>query len=464
MPVTDTHADYDVFASLWRTCRDASAGQEWIHAGGERYLPRLSGQSDTDYRAYRKRALFYNATRRTIAGLTGLIFRKPADVAVPPAAQPLLEDVDRAGTPMDGFAQKLVGELLEVGRAGVLVDFPATSGHPLTRDAARMAGLRPHAVLYRAEDIIDWRMGTIGSACVPVHVRLAERVTAPGADEFSHAVAEQVRVLDLDAEGYYRQRLFRPDGEGTYRQVAELAPLLNGRRLTHLPFLFVGPAGLDVSVARPPLLDLVHVNLAHYRTSADFEHGAHFTGLPTAVITGHRLEADTSLAIGSGEAWVFPEADAQAEYLEFSGQGLSALERSMERKEGQMAALGARLLAPEKRQVEAAETAAIHRAGEHGVLATLALSASRALTVMTRLLVRWQGLAVVDDDVRIALNTDYLPTPLTAQEITALLAAVQAGELSRPAFFDALKRGEVIRPDMSFETHHADLASLAQPE
>ena len=153
-------------------------------------------------------------------------------------------------------------------------------------------------------------------------------LAAPG-DEFRSLFAEQIRVLDLDQEGLYRQRVFR-QLEGQWRQFGpDIEPRLDGRRMTRIPFIIFGPRGNRPAVAKPPLLDLVNVNLSHYRTTADFEHGAHFTGLPTAVITGHRLDEGEGLAIGAGEAWVLPAPDAKAFFLEFSGQGLGALSDSL---------------------------------------------------------------------------------------------------------------------------------------
>ncbi|MFX5825171.1 DUF4055 domain-containing protein, partial [Acinetobacter baumannii] len=86
-------------------------------------------------------------------------------------------------------------------------------------------------------------------------------------------------------------------------------------------------------------------NYAHYLVSADYEHGCHFAGLPTPVVTGYTPqngpngEPPEKLYIGSAAAWVFPQPDAKAYFLEFEGQGLDALEKNLSRKENQMAIL-----------------------------------------------------------------------------------------------------------------------------
>jgi hypothetical protein len=67
---------------------------------------------------------------------------------------------------------------------------------------------------------------------------------------------------------------------------------------------------------------------------ADLEHGAHFTGLPTPIITGHNLGEDETFSIGSTTAWVLPNEYTDVKYLEFTGQGLGALESRLVSKDG----------------------------------------------------------------------------------------------------------------------------------
>ncbi|WP_457831240.1 DUF4055 domain-containing protein, partial [Staphylococcus aureus] len=91
---------------------------------------------------------------------------------------------------------------------------------------------------------------------------------------------------------------------------------------------FMSVDDLTPTVDLPPLVDLVDMNYAHYLVSADYEHGCHFAGLPTPVVTGYTPqngpngEPPEKLYIGSAAAWVFPQPDAKAYFLEFEGQGL----------------------------------------------------------------------------------------------------------------------------------------------
>jgi hypothetical protein len=122
------------------------------------------------------------------------------------------------------------------------------------------------------------------------------------------------------------------------------------------------------------------------------------------------------------------------------------------RKEAQMAAIGARMLAPEKRQAETAESQAIRRGGENSVLAALAQGVSQGLTRALSILAFWAG---AGGKVAFTLNRDYLPIAMSAADLKAHVAAWQAGALSDESLFEALKQGEVIAESITFEEEAA---------
>jgi hypothetical protein len=253
--------------------------------------------------------------------------------------------------------------------------------------------------------------------------------------------------LDLDV--IYRQRVFEEDKQGLITQIGDdIFPLMNGNTMSFIPFEFIGVRDNSPCVDKPPLLDLVDVNLSHYRTSADLEHGRHFTGLPTPVVCGVQLESGQSLSIGSAKAWVFPDPQASATFLEFTGQGLGELREAMREKESMMATLGARMLAPESKGIESAQTASIHRAGENSVLASISQSISISLTHILEWLRDWSN---ITGEVSVELNRDFVPPTMTAQDLTALVTAWQSGAISHSTLFDNLKQNDIIAADQTFE-------------
>jgi hypothetical protein len=462
MAVTEQHADYSANISRWQQYRDASAGEYAVKQRGESYLPRKSThQTNAEYSAYKQRAMYFNATGRTVDGLVGLMFRRDPDMTSPDSMEPLLEDVTQDGVSFDELVKHVAEDVVTVGRGGVLVDFPTVAGVDNMRDYDR-SGARPYATFYPAESITNWDTAYIGGRIVPAMVVLKETYSTidPG-DEFKKIVKDQYRVLDLDG-GKYRQRVFRKmfqdNGKGeSWVVVEEFWPKMVGKPMDYIPFEFFGSIDGRAKVQKSPIADIATVNLSHYRTLADLENGRHWCGSPTPVFIGS-FESEsgdevTEIRLGS-EDGIHMSMGSDAKFLEFAGTGLEELRQADAQKREMMAVLGSRILAPEKKQVEAAETARIHRAGEESTLQSIAHSVSKSATRVLAYLRDWSG---ASGDVSVEINTDFVPTEMTPEELTSTVMAWQSGAFSTQELFDRLKQGEMIRADKSYEDHAAEL-------
>ncbi len=456
--VSKTHPEYDAMATKWQRCRDTVAGNDAVKAAGTRYLPSLKDQTTEDYEAYKTRAKWFGATWRTIQALTGMLFRRPPVVETSESVNALLKDVTMSGVSFLTFAQQIAMECLTVGRVGILVDYPSQSTAGMTAAEAAKLNLRPVMQRYEAENIINWKTAWIGNKTVLTLVVLTEEAALEG-NEFEHKTETRYRVLDL-FNGAYRVRVFRIDDKGEDEQVGgDIFPVMSGKPLDFIPFFFLGVDDTTPQLDLPPLLDLVDLNLDHYRMSADHKHGLHFTGLPTGVITGYRPENENDkLYVGAAHFLVLPDPQAKASFLEYTGQGLSAIVEELERTEQQMAILGARLLTSEKKATETSQTAQIHRAGESSVLSSIASTISRALTQALTLFSKWAG---SDNECTVELNQEFLPPEMTPQELSALLQGWQMGApgLSDQGLFDILQKREVVASDATLEEEQARIAA-----
>lgn len=473
MAVDAKNSEFTMNCERWERSRDASMGQHAVHAKRTRYLPQLKGQTIEEYDSYLRRALYYNATGRTIDSMSGLIFRRPPKVEIPEAAQYLQDDIDTSGTPLTAFSENVVEELLQVGRIGLLTEYPTAPGIR-TQAEEQAAGVRPYIKTYCAESLINWRVERIGNRSMLTMAVLFEHADEV-ADEYTTKKVEQWRVLKLgqgvDESGkplgsrIYTQEVWQKavavaGVESQFILKESLTPLMGGKPMLYIPFLVCGPMGVDFAVKKPPILDLADVNLSHYQSTADYEHGLHFTGLPTPYVTGHTFEPGQTVALGSTDMLAFRDPQSQVGFLEFKGEGLKQLSNRLLEKENMMAALGARLLVAEKRAAETAETAAIHRSGENSVLASLAIAASMAITQSINWALEWAGLT---PDAKVELNTDYLVSGLTAGDLTALVATWQAGGIAKSTLYDNLQRGEIARQNVSFEDEEAEIALEGPP-
>jgi len=456
MPVNTKHIEYEHQEDIWKKCRDVVEGQEKIHLEGPLYLPKLSGQTDKEYQGYVSRTLFYNATQRTVDAMSGLLFRKDPVISYPASLENIVNNIDLKGNHIDVFVEDIADEVLTVGRYGLLIEYPEFKEGVITQADAQRQNQRAFFVKYRAEDIINWQTTVVNNQKVLSRVVLREYETVQSdKDEFDLDIELIYRVLDLN-EGNYRQRVYKANDEqeNLYVVVDEKYPLKGGSYINEIPFVPITAKGNEIEMQKSPIIDLLNVNISHYKTTADLEHGAHFTGLPTAVVTGHSLAEGETLKIGSSTAWVFSEAEADAKYLEFAGSGLDALEKRLDKKEQQMATLGARMLANEKAMAETAESHIIKRQGENSALASIAQAIADGVTQALKILSDWES---ITGDIEYKINKDFIPIKMQPQEIVALLQAWQSQAISFNDLVDNFQRGEIIDSERTAEDIKADL-------
>ena len=429
----------------WKKARHCRKGQTAIHKAGVTYLPKLSGQSDDEYNAYKRRAVFYGAMSRTVDAFSGMIMRTPPQID---NENVLLDDVTNTGISLYDFTAELLDEVLTEGFTAILVEHtPQTQA--VTLGQAQALGARPYLCKFKASAVLNWRM--IKGLFIQAVLEEEEYIQV---SEFESKERKIYRVLDLDEFGFYRQRKFVKSEQSAdeFVQIGDdIYPLMNGAKIQEIPLYFIG----DVEEL-PPLIDIVDLNISHYMSTADLENGRHFTGLPTPVVSGVQLEEGKTLNIGSSAAWVFPQVEAKATYLEFTGKGLGSLEKALDTKEKQMAALGARMLSETIVQ-ETATAASLKSSGEFSVLAMTARTVGNTLTKACQFMYKWSGLG----NVTITLNTDFLPSKMSPLELQALVQAWQAGALSYASMYAQLVQGEIIAPGGSAEDEQAAVAESA---
>jgi hypothetical protein len=456
MPVDSTHAEYDCFSPKWVRIRDVCAGSDEVKARRTQYLPQPSGLDDADYLDYITRAEFFPAATRTVDGLLGAIFRKDPFVEVPAGQDDLLDHLTIQGSDFTTFSKSVGQEVLTLGRYGVLVDVIDDDNLPF-------------AAGYTAENIINWQIAHIEREPVLTMVVLREFRQAPKADDpFVIETRRRWRVLQLgilddqspDITPVYIQTLFEEvkneKGGDQIVQIGQVVPLRRGEPLNKIPFIFFGPTNLTPDIEKPPILDLVDTNLSHYRTSAELEEGAFFTGQPMYVISGRGIGEETPgvFKVGSRSALRLDEGGS-AKVLTVSGEGMGILIKLMESKEQHMAILGARILEDQKAGVEAAATMAMRHRGENSLLGCLADTIGRGMSRVLEIMIWWNG--VDDPDVTSEFNKDFTSLKLTGAEIVQLVSAFQSGAVGPEVFFKALKDGERIPDGWTMDDWLADI-------
>lgn len=442
--VRATHRDYDKAAKRWKVVRDAIAGE------CDSYL-RNVGAIESDETYGRKRqaeyvdgAIYYNFTKRTLAGMVGSVMRKDPEIILPDALDYLLGNADGSGVGLIQHAQNTLYDLDSIGRGGLLVDAPNVQAATMAEQNAGL--LNSTIAFYPAEAITNWRTERIGSINVVTMVVLREPYEYPSsANEFLTNVGEQYRVLDI-VDNEYRQRIYRYGYDGEQiGDVVEVFPKLNGVPRGTIPFAFIGATNNDQDIDDAPLYPLAELNIGHYRNSADSEENTFVTGQVMLTVSpsdmmspeqwreanpnGIKFGARCGINLGFG---------GRAELLQASPS--TAARQGMLDKETQAVQIGAQLITPTMQIT--AESARLQRAADSSVMATVAKNVSMAYETA----LRWvaQSMNVADsEEIAFELNTEFFLMALTAQDRSAWMADINAGLMPATSYYAALRAAGV---------------------
>jgi hypothetical protein len=424
---------------------------------------------DDEYNELIGRAEFFNATGRTLDGLHGMLLRINPTIGQNndnvKKYDKYLKNVDGKGRTLPQFISDSIKDILTTGWGGILVDAPQ-NGDKMSQGEAENNDIYPCLAYYRAEDIPNWRTETRGRTEVLVLVVLQEWEFVVSEDGFDVVRHDKKRVLDFDAEqnNIYRQRVYI---DGKLDSVTY--PIMFGKHMKFIPFYFS-----STHPEEPMLLDLINVNLAWYRKSADYERGLHYTSVPTPYTLGFTPQGETKfdkdgkqyqesvqpIKLSPNKFIHFPNGCTAAGMLEYSGAGMNSVKTAMTDDEERMAILGARIISAEKKGVEAADTAKIHRQGENSVLAAFANNQSKFTTQYDNVYLQWCT-ATQDINLPIGINTDFDISSMDPAELTAIVSAWQAQGISKRVLFYNLKQGEKTPPDYDFDQMQADLEDEA---
>jgi hypothetical protein len=477
------NADYAFWRNIWRGIRHAMIGEIEIKRHGAVYLPRMESMDDDQWYAYLERAVFYNMVYRTVTGLTGAIFRRdPRLLKAGPKLKKLSERISKDGLSLALFTKVAAQEMLSVGRYGVLLD-KAQSDDPT---------VTPFFAGYTTENVLDWTTAEIEGKTELDYILLREfkvdrRLTVPSGAKLKGNVVyepnptygqlfQRYRVLrltynDESLKWEYTQELYERDHQDSNLSEDPIIvkPLRFGVPFQRIPFRFFNATTNLSDIEKPPILDILTLNLSHYRTYAQLEHGRFFTANPVYYVSGGNEDDDYH--IGPSVVWQI-DAGQTAGLIEFNGQGLKSLENALKTKEDQVASLGGRLLGESANAGQSDNQVKIKDRNEQSLLLNVTTVLNENFTYLLREMALWlndrsstkDGDKIIElgvEQLVFRVNQDFLLDNAAAREFRAITMMYQAGVVPIEVIYEYFLKAEVIPEYMEMEQFIALLEDAA---
>jgi len=461
MEVDKKNPKYEKLHHVWDRIKDFCEGQDAVKARKQTYLPALPSQMQpveqaglnnrfrTLYDLFLEKATVWPGVSKTLRAYIGILSRKAPKVQAP---QDYIDVFALDGEDIYTVSTWVARGVMKYGVAGLLIDYPETAD-------------RPFVVKYRAHDILNWDYMISNGGKQLSHVSLVER-WGDGPEEIIHLNIEAVGDNDNQTPGYVVRKFELQDVPGKHDREwvqvgTPIVPLMDGQPMPFIPFVPITEAGQVLDYDYPMLTDVTNLNLAHYQNDAEYRNALTFAGRPTPCVAGLIVqEGQDKITLGTSTVLQFEQGGTWGMLGLDDASGINAIRQAGQDLQTDMAVAGSRALMSDPKGVEAAETASIHREGEHGQLSNVANVVSGGIRQALEVMALWGN---QPGDIEFEMNTDFNPLNIDAQTLSILWQMYMGGSISFDLFYYNLQRGE-LTPDLRSADEEREAAAADRRE
>jgi hypothetical protein len=466
-----TSSDYDEMLTAWQRIKDIRGGIDVVRAKGVTYLPKYAAETQTDYERRRDSTPWRPEWVDAHRNLCSKPFEKEVTLkeGAPGPIETLTEDIDGQGNNLHVFARKTFADGIAMGLHGILVDYPAMAPGMTLADE-RESGARPYWVHIAADQIIDFKMVSVGGRMVTDRLRIQECVTETDpADEFSEIEIERIRYFKRNggAPTWELWELIAAEEkeESVWVRTAE-GPIT----LPEIPFVayFTGERSGNYRV-KPPLTDLAVMQIELYQSLSRKDEIMTYAGSPMLKATGFNppepeRDADgnerprAQLTVGPKTILFAPPAmDGVQPDWDFIQPDAANIKEVREDANGiieDMRRLGLQPLTPRSGNMTATG-AAIEGAKAHSAVQAWALGMKDALEQAFVFTSQWLG---VEASVEVEVHTDFGIDVQGVEEAKIVGDASKRGTISKKTEREELARRGILGPNFDEKEEDKRLA------
>lgn len=449
-------------------CRDVYAGTLRLRDKRDKYLPRFPKEPKKKYEQRADQAVLYNAFKRTVRGLVGMVFKKEPKLKddVPKAIKEHAENIDLQGRALHVFARDFFEESWIDGHAHIFVDCKRVDSDEIVSWIDEQAEVRPYWIIIQKQDVIRFRTVTVGGRKVLVRLAYREVVLV---EDGEYGEREEIRIReyrlapreqdDQDTEigVEFTVKAKRKNEDNKEVWVLLEHGWLEGMQRVPLATGYTNRTGFMES--EPALLDQALENVRHFQLRSDRDNSLHTAGIPIPVLIGYEGENE-KLETASDIGFTLP-LHGDAKYLEPQGTALEATGAELEAIEKRMMILGLSTLHKDHRGVESGVSKQIDKAETDSQLAMSARGLSDVLEEALGLHAEWLGVDKPrgEDGGSIGVNTDFGNIQITPEMIRELREDVLAEQISLETKNEILERGDIMPDGWTPELERERLAN-----
>lgn len=397
-------------------------------------LPKYPAEDDEVYKERLRLSTLLPAYSETVGNMSSRVFAEPLQLGddVPEQVVELANNIDNANNDINAWSVDFFREGLSHGLCHAFVDHQKAEGVRTQADE-KAAGVRPYVVMVKPEQVCGWRVrdGVLSQ------VRYREMIEESDGD-FGTKRVEQIRVLEPGKWTTYR----KPKEGGVWTIHDEGAT-----NLSVIPWVTFYTGRTGFMTAKPPLLELAHLNIKHWQSQSDQDNILHVIRVPILVRIGVQATFDAQgkmippeFKVGTGALTDLP-MNGDMKYVEHTGKAVDAGRQALLDLIAEMRMAGAKLLTPDKSATKTATQAEEEAAQDLSPLSRMANHFADCLAQLLQFMADYRSLGEGGTvEMRGSFDVDYMPEV----SLPTLVAMANAGMLSKETLFTEMQRRGVI--------------------
>lgn len=402
--------------------------------GAPALLPKYPAEDDEVYKDRLRLSTLLPAYSETVGNMTSRVFAEPLQLGddVPEQVVELASNIDNANNDINAWSVDFFREGLSHGLCHAFVDHQKAEGVRTQADE-KAAGVRPYVVMVKPEQVCGWR----ARDGLLTQVRYREMIEESDGD-FGTKRVEQIRVLEPGKWTTYR----KPKEGGVWTIHDEGAT-----NLSVIPWVTFYTGRTGFMTAKPPLLELAHLNIKHWQSQSDQDNILHVIRVPILVRIGVQAQYDNQgkvippeFKVGTGALTDLP-INGDMKYVEHTGKAVDAGRQALLDLIAEMRMAGAKLLTPDKSATKTATQAEEEAAQDLSPLSRMANHFADCLAQLLQFMADYRSLGEGGTvEMRGSFDVDYMPEV----SLPTLVAMANAGMISKETLFTEMQRRGVI--------------------
>lgn len=478
--MADPNSAYESMKALWERSRAICGGERFVKDFDtvldvseftNILLPFSPSMTQRQYNFYRAEAELPGIVAQYARILIGGLLRKQPQLKLPDnlpqeATDWIMNSFTQDGSPLSAFLDRSLTEEIETSRAWVYIDYPSVKNkEDMTTEDFRK--IRPYPVLWNAESITHWEVGTNpedGSRHFTlIIIRKYEARKKEG--EYHPEMVDTVFVHEIVNGKYQIQKFQKKDPAAKIAVVAgqmqqdykdisndddyELVKIFdqieaNGELLKNIP---AWPLNGSVEPVEPMLTPLINREIGLYNKLSRRNHLLYGAATFTPIIKSDMPPEEFEELVGQGlGSWMQIGVDDSAEVLETPTNALKDMDAAISSTMEEMARMGLRMLSPETAQSGVALE--IRNAGQTAQLGSLNTKISSQMAKIITFMINWRYDAkLLVSEVEFTLSSDFNPAPLGHEWLRLVTEWYESGYIPRTVWIQILKQNDIVPTD-----------------